>query len=277
MAQIGMIKLQTAGGTIKVPVYELSDFGSDVHDIIRVQTSNGVGAIPLVNPSDASHNYLRIQTQNHGVLAAHDKASLFQGNTIFEANFEQSTSDSTGTTSVVSSSNVSYSTNEQEGSYSLACNDTLVKYNGSPYSRIPEDKSWSIFFYFYLTDSGSAQYLIMKGDSNDYDNLEIKLEVNSSLDHISYDDFNTTLESGSLSLNTWYHCCVRTKGEGSVIELLIDGEVVASTSSWSGTLRNVDGDLWIGRDDASHPTTGNLDKVIIVDSYVPDSQLGNYM
>lgn len=76
MAQIGTIKLQTAGGIVEVPVYELSDFGSEVYDMIRVQTGSGIGAIPFTKPADAEHNSLRVQTQNYGVLAAHNEASL---------------------------------------------------------------------------------------------------------------------------------------------------------------------------------------------------------
>lgn len=77
MAQLGTIKVQTQNnGTVSVPVYNPSDFGSSVYDMLRVQTAGGVGAIPLVAPADASHPYLRVQTQNNGVVAVHNEAAL---------------------------------------------------------------------------------------------------------------------------------------------------------------------------------------------------------
>lgn len=79
MAQIGTIRLQTQNsGTVSVPVFDTADAGGDVYDMVRVQTASGVGFIPFVNPSNAAYPYLRIQTQNQGVLAAHNDAALTQ-------------------------------------------------------------------------------------------------------------------------------------------------------------------------------------------------------
>lgn len=72
MAKIGEVKLAVSGGTVTLPVYELSDIGSGVYDFIRVMTESGVGAIPFTEPSNAAYQYLRIQTQSQGLLAAHD-------------------------------------------------------------------------------------------------------------------------------------------------------------------------------------------------------------
>lgn len=76
MTQIGTIRFNTADGNVSLPVFNTADKGNNVYDMIRVQTPSGVGFVPFVDPSSSNYPYLRIKTQNHGVLAAHDKAAL---------------------------------------------------------------------------------------------------------------------------------------------------------------------------------------------------------
>jgi len=79
MGQIGTIGVETQNsGTVKVSVFNTGDSGSDVYEMVRVQTqNNGVGFIPVIsNTSEASFPYLRVQTQNHGVCAVHNEAVL---------------------------------------------------------------------------------------------------------------------------------------------------------------------------------------------------------
>lgn len=76
MAQIGTVKVQTASGPVELPVFETADAGSNVYDMVRVQTGTGVGFVPFVATGDAALPYLRVQTQNNGVLAAHNEATL---------------------------------------------------------------------------------------------------------------------------------------------------------------------------------------------------------
>lgn len=77
MAQIGTIKLQTQNnGTVSVPVFNTGDSGSDVYEFVRVQTASGTGFIPVVDPASASYPYLRVQSQNQGVVAVHNEATL---------------------------------------------------------------------------------------------------------------------------------------------------------------------------------------------------------
>lgn len=83
MAQIGTIGVETQNnGTVKVPVFDTADAGSGVHTMWRVQTASGVGFVPLVDPADANLSYIRVQSQNHGVVAVHNKASLFTSYTL---------------------------------------------------------------------------------------------------------------------------------------------------------------------------------------------------
>lgn len=79
MAQIGTIGVETQNnGTVKVPVFDTADAGSDVHTMWRVQTASGVGFVPLVATGDASFPYIRVQSQNHGVVAVHKDPSLLE-------------------------------------------------------------------------------------------------------------------------------------------------------------------------------------------------------
>lgn len=82
--QYGTIRLQTGAGTVSVPVFAAGSSGSSVYEFLRVGTPSGVGYIPLVDPADAAYPYLRIQTQNHGVLAVHDSSSVTQYVETFE-------------------------------------------------------------------------------------------------------------------------------------------------------------------------------------------------
>lgn len=77
MAQIGTIQVQTQNsGVVDIPVFDTGDSGSSVYEFVRVQTATGVGFIPVVDPADASFPYLRVQSQNQGIVAVHNEASL---------------------------------------------------------------------------------------------------------------------------------------------------------------------------------------------------------
>lgn len=77
MTQIGTIKIKTQNhGKVSVPVYDTADAGSNVYNMVRVYMNQGVGFIPFVDTEDASYPFLCMQTQNHGVVAAHSEASL---------------------------------------------------------------------------------------------------------------------------------------------------------------------------------------------------------
>lgn len=94
MAQIGTIKLQTQNsGTVSVPVFDVGDSGSSVYEFVRVQTANGTGFIPVTNTTDATYPYLRVQSQNNGIVAVTDYASAIPDGGVALYNFEQTVSD----------------------------------------------------------------------------------------------------------------------------------------------------------------------------------------
>lgn len=77
MVQIATAKIETQGsGTVTVPVFELGDSGSSVLEIFRLETGSGTGFIPLVDPANSNFPYLRVQSQNQGVVAVHNEVAL---------------------------------------------------------------------------------------------------------------------------------------------------------------------------------------------------------
>ena len=75
MTQIGTVKLQTQNsGVVDVPVFETGDSASGVFEFVRVETASGTGFIPVTDPADATYPYLRVQSQNNGIVAVTDTA-----------------------------------------------------------------------------------------------------------------------------------------------------------------------------------------------------------
>lgn len=86
MAQIGTIKLQTQNsGVVDVPVFDTGDSGSSIYEFVRVETASGTGFIPVTDPADATYPFLRVQSQNQGVVAVTDTASVIPDKLGFES------------------------------------------------------------------------------------------------------------------------------------------------------------------------------------------------
>jgi len=76
VAKIGEIGVDTPSGVVKLPVFDAGDSGSSVYEMVRVETPSGVGFVPMVATGSGTFPYVRVQTASHGVLEAHDQASL---------------------------------------------------------------------------------------------------------------------------------------------------------------------------------------------------------
>lgn len=77
MAQIGTAKVQTENnGVVELPVFDLGDSGSEMYEIVRVDTDGGVGFIPTAGLDIATEDYLRIQTENNGTLGFDREANI---------------------------------------------------------------------------------------------------------------------------------------------------------------------------------------------------------
>lgn len=146
--------------------------------MIRVQTPNGVGAIPFVKPADASHNYLRIQTQNHGILAVHDSVGgVIPDSGVARYNFENDVSDSWNNNSATNNGG-SFTTDSKVDSYAISLNGDDV--------RVPLGQS--------LFDSGefSIATWVKKNDTNTGNTNEGVLSYDNRTLGISYNDINNT-------------------------------------------------------------------------------------
>jgi len=155
MAQIGSVKLSTDGGNIVVPIFELGDSGSNVKEFWRINTSSGVGFLPLADPAEASFPYIRIKTQNYGVLALHNDYILSvtaESSLVARYGFEQNINDSTGDYDATSITGITYPTGSKVESYS-------AYFDGAAYADLPftETTSHSICFWF-KTSTQQPQY-----------------------------------------------------------------------------------------------------------------------
>lgn len=82
MAQIGTIRVDTQNnGTVDVPVFETGDSSSDIYEFVRVETASGTGFIPVTDTGNAAYPYLRVQSENNGIVAITDT----KGSTIPES------------------------------------------------------------------------------------------------------------------------------------------------------------------------------------------------
>lgn len=100
MAQIGTIKIQTDVGIVEIPVFNEGDSGSNVYEFLKIQTENGTGFVPLVEPKDADYNYIRINTENNGVLAINKSKSIVSK--LIDDDFNGSSGDSLGENYLIS-------------------------------------------------------------------------------------------------------------------------------------------------------------------------------
>ena len=66
MAKLGEIGLETANGTVKLPVYDTADFSNT--PIVKVKTASGIGGFNLVDPTNSDATPVKVQT-NSGIMA----------------------------------------------------------------------------------------------------------------------------------------------------------------------------------------------------------------
>lgn len=252
MVQIGTIKVATDSGSVSLPVFNVSDIGTGVYDILRVGTPSGVGAIPLVEPADSAFPYVRIGTANHGVLCPHDDSSLF---TLVDGFEDGNLSEYTTANNESISSSISY-----EGTYSVNINnvggatgfvhayiDDLgagITSQGNEYrvfGRCDSITDTQLRFH-WGTDPGSlpgsGYSLTLDGDSN----LVILRYSGSILDSVSF--------SGSLlSTSSWYEFVVEWEVGGAMtgsIRREDTGDILGTVSATENT--EVDGGLGMSID-----------------------------
>jgi hypothetical protein len=75
MVKEGEIKLRTGNENITLPIFSEGDSGSQVSEVLRVETESGTGFLPLTDTGSASFPFLRVKTGD-GVKAVHNSATL---------------------------------------------------------------------------------------------------------------------------------------------------------------------------------------------------------
>ena len=253
MGQIGTIELDTQNsGTVTLPVFDKGDSGSSVYEFIRVDTDSGTGFIPFVNPSESDRPYLRLQTQSHGVLAAHSESSLqkivddFNDGDISEYNGDTGRY-TTGTNTVYEGTHsleMGLSDSGSEEIYSTSGLDNYPSQGDTFQTRIYQNVSnGSVGFMWGLQDSNNY-YRIDKDDSNN----ETQLEKYSGG---SGNTLDTISNSGPL--DSW---------EKLTVDWGTDGSMTVDVSYSSSTLTATDTEYTsggIGWRVSSSPLNNNTD------------------
>lgn len=248
MVKLGEVKLKVAGETVALPVYEVSDIGSGVYDFIRVKTESGVGVIPFTDPSNAAYQYLRIQTQSQGLLAAHDDVSL---STLVDSFEDADLSEYT----ITNGGNMSYgvdSTHSFNSNYALNIeggNGSFVaSAPGDGLNSYPQVDEW-FSYKIYLTDLQTHSFRIWVG-SNSYDaNTGISAGISAGSNNADFsffmgdrNDGNSDSKSISDPRDEWYEIKIFRGSDNSHEAELVDsqGNKVASLSITSSDWSNDD-------------------------------------
>ena len=211
MAQIGTIRVDTQNnGTVDVPVFETGDSSSDIYEFVRVETASGTGFIPVTDTGNAAYPYLRVQSQNNGIVAITDtKGSTIPDSGVSRWRFE----DSSETTTAVDgwgSNNLdivggTYDNDSAVEGYTLFLDGVDDQLN-SPDSLINPDNSFSFSIWikanqtFYqsdiLLDQDGQRHVVSISISNtNPDQLEARV-IESGYDTTSTAHYNFTDTSG---------------------------------------------------------------------------------
>jgi len=183
MAQIGTIRLQTQNnGTVDVPVFDTGDSGSSVYEFVRVQTAGGTGFIP----ADASYPYLRVQTQNNGIVAVNDTATLggtYDGFTMIDDWEDQETT-----------TPLSPNWGEWQG-------DTSAMSISSPFYPDQNSSNWAV----QLSYSSTITFNIYRDSSFQPQRITFPWNINYGVTGSGQRDMEVTYMSGSTEIMKIYY------------------------------------------------------------------------
>lgn len=164
MTQYGTIEIKSSSGTVSVPVFSLGSSGGGVYEVVRVQTANGTGFLPLTSQSEAAFPFLKVKTENFGVLAAHDKAST--GANVVTETWESYAAGSSNpgpwSTNSLSVSN----TRSYEGSRSFGgSNGGFKTYLENTWTETAVQQAMG-FYYYETGDNKNTQVHYLDGSGN---------------------------------------------------------------------------------------------------------------
>lgn len=274
MAQIGTIRLETQNsGTVSVPVFNTGGSGSSVYEFVRVQTAGGVGFIPVVDPAEASFPYLRVQSQNQGVVAVHSESSLVDIPTDDFARYLMESG--SGTTFEDAFGN----DGSHDGTYetSPAIGDFSLRLDVSDSATIPHtaDHSYDTqaggdsltvsFFAQVLADDGTPRVFNKWDEITGAYPLVIRLSTSNGVSFAHYDGSNeVTYRSDSLDMTTFKHVAFVIDQSDTTVSIYIDGnlEHTENIDTSIGSTNNSN-TMYIGQRD---PSLGDSSNSVILDS-----------
>jgi len=225
MAQIATIKVQTASGVKAIPVFQPGDInGNKVRDILHVSTPSGTGVIPLTDTGDATYGFLRVQTQNNGVLAFHDNNGVLIDD--FEDGNISEYSQNTGSFSATTGSPVKY------GSYSLKCGTNNERIISSTLNYIPS--AGDTIEWWGRGDNSYSGLGVIFGyqDTNNYYQSDMRVHSNTLKFGVNNGGSFTWLISKTVSMSqsTWYRQVIEWGSGGNFTITIYDasGSAVGS-------------------------------------------------
>lgn len=276
MAQIGTVRLETQNsGAVDVPVFEPGDSASGIYEFVRVETASGPGFIPVTDPADATYPYLRVQSQNNGIVAVTDTpgsdipdsaiarydaqslSGFSEGDTVSTWPDEEGTFDATG-------SAPTYRTSGINGHAS-------VEFDGTDDSLTVDSTNWDsisqpITVFIVLEMLGKQNSTTHPaGDAND-GNDECHI-ANTAADekwnaYAGSNNFGSTVTSISL-------VSARFDGSNSVIRE--DGSQTGSGNSGAGGLD----DYCIGSWGSVRHWDGYIGEIVVCDAGLTDSEMAD--
>lgn len=240
MAQIGTIQLQSQNnGVVDVPIFETGDSSSEVYEFLRIQTGSGIGFIPVTNTNDATYSFLRVQTQNNGVVAVTDTAgSAIPDSVVTQYRYEDDLDttvavDSVGSNDANLPSGSSYDTTSRCGSLALSLDgsdeavsqSTVDLYNSG-------DAGASVAGFFNPATANGDEYSILgfEGDSNNWFGIQQRaVNDNNIWARMQVDGTTVSVDSGvAVSASSYQHAVAAV--DGSTLYIFVDGTLENQTS-----------------------------------------------
>lgn len=281
MAQIGSARVETAGGAVTAPVFELGDSGSGIIEAWRVQTPSGVGFVPLIDPADATHPYHRIETGS-GVFALHDAASnIITDGLVHRWQFEGNFNDSEGNNDGTAGPDVSFDTDSQEGDQSALFQENLANPDDATIAvselSVDADRTG--------TDTGISFSCWMKIPSAeddtsrglfDLDDANTAFLLYTSPGNAIF-EYRSSGNNPSLSGNyvdgNWEHMGGHYHQGDDILRFFINGSQVGSGSG--GALDNKSNENNIGRKGSDNAMFGNIDDLRVYDRPLTGSEFND--
>lgn len=278
MAQIGTIKLETQNsGVVDVPVFETGDSASGIYEFVRAETASGTGFIPVTDPADATYPYLRVQSQNNGIVAVTDTAgSEIPDSGVSRWTFDDADTDSgsaldvwnnndgaiNGATTGVTGANQTYTTNE---GYSFDGTDDYVDVA----SVESQFQNPGVTVSLWVNGSGLA-FDVYNG------RWYIGIDRSISTWNLSVFDgsTNNTADSGISTTSSWIHLTGVQYSDGD-LEIYVDGAAEGTATSGTAASNTPTGPHIGQQTEGSNNFSGEIDDVRVYSKALTATEVSN--